>query len=63
LNQQNTQYADPNRNLASYNRSLGGSESFDSFMTTVKSRPINFWDPRYQAKSINAYIRAGFDRQ
>jgi len=63
LNQQNTQYADPNRNLATYNRSLGGPESFDSFMTTVKSRPINFWDPRYQAKSINAYIRAGFDRQ
>jgi len=27
----------------------------------VKSRPVNVWDRRYEATSINAYIRAGFD--
>jgi len=61
LNQQNTQYTDPSRNLGSYNRSLGGSSSFDAFMNTVKNRSINTWNIRYEAKSVNAYIRAGFD--
>jgi len=61
LNQQNQQYSDPDRNLASYNRTLGGAVSFDGFMNTVKRRSINTWDRRYEAKSINAYIRAGFD--
>ncbi len=60
-NQATGPYRDPNRNLASYNASLGGVNSFDGFMNKVKSRPVNVWDRRYEATSINAYIRAGFD--
>lgn len=53
-------YADPGRTLADYNQSLGGDSSFEDFMKTVKSRGLQTWDERYTAKSINSYIRAGF---
>ena len=54
-------YVDPERTLATYNRSLGGNESYDEFMETVTSRPLGTWDVRYTAREINAYIRAGFE--
>lgn len=53
-------YPDPDRTLATYNKALGGSESFDDFMTVVKNRPPNTWDARYTAGAINDYIREGF---
>ncbi len=53
-------YKDPGRTLAEYNASLGGAESYDEFMTKVKTRPLQTWDVKYTAKSINQFIREGF---
>lgn len=55
-------YPDPDRTLGRYNQSLGGANSFDAFMDVVRNRPLQTWDERYTAKSINNYIRAGFGR-
>lgn len=55
-------YPDPGRTLGDYNESLGGANSFDAFMETVKNRSLQQWDERYTAKEINKYIRAGFGR-
>lgn len=53
-------YPDPDRNLADYNASLGGEQSFDAFMQVVLNRPLQSWDERYSAAAINDYIRAGY---
>lgn len=53
-------YQDPGRTLGDYNQSLGGSNDFDEFMNTVKERPLQTWDARYSAQSINDFIREGF---
>ena len=53
-------YVDPDRTLGDYHQSIGGSNDFDAFMNVVLNRPVGTWDERYEAKSINAYIRAGF---
>ncbi|WP_347329649.1 Ig-like domain-containing protein [Marinimicrobium locisalis] len=55
-------YPDPDRTLADYNASLGGVRNFDAFMQVVLTRPLQTWDERYTAYSINDYIRAGFGR-
>jgi hypothetical protein len=53
----------PGRTLADYNANLGGRKSFDEFMNVVLKRPLQTWDNRYMATSINEYIREGFTRQ
>lgn len=52
----------PGRTLADYNASLGGKKEFDDFMKVVLTRPLNTWDTRYTADSINKYVRAGFTK-
>ncbi|HTF83154.1 MAG TPA: Ig-like domain-containing protein, partial [Cellvibrio sp.] len=53
-------YKNPGLTLADYNASLGGTKSYDEFMNKVKTRPLQSWDVKYTAKSVNQYIRAGF---
>lgn len=55
-------YPDPDRTLADYNASIGGTRSFEAFMNIVVNRPLQSWDERYTAYNINDYIRAGFGR-
>jgi hypothetical protein len=55
-------YPAPDRTLADYNASLGGTKSFDAFMTVVLNRQLQTWDERYTASAINNYIRAGFGK-
>ena len=55
-------FSEPGRTLADYNQSLGGEKDFDAFMKKVLNRPLQSWDSRYTADSINNYIRAGFGR-
>jgi len=55
-------YPAPDRTLADYNASLGGTKSFDAFMKVVLNRPLQVWDERYTAAAINKYIRAGFGK-
>lgn len=53
-------FSSPDRTLATYNKALGGAESFDAFMQVALNRPAGTWDTRYTAAAINNYIRAGF---
>lgn len=53
-------YVDPMRTAATYNKSLGGVESFNAFMDKVLSRGLGEWDGRYTAEAINSYVRKGF---
>lgn len=53
-------WVDPDRDLASYNASLGGASSMEAFLEIAMSRPWGTWDHRYTAQAINAYIREGF---
>lgn len=57
---QDTKYVAPGRTLADYNQTLTGTNSFEDFMDAALSRPLQTWDERYSAKSINQYIRDGF---
>jgi len=52
-------FTDPNRNLASYNQSIGGTASFEAFMADAKAASRQNWS-KYSASTVNDYIRAGF---
>ncbi len=53
-------FENPGLTLADYNESLGGDNSFDSFMNVVLNRPIGTWSEELSAKSINTFIRNGY---
>jgi hypothetical protein len=51
-------FVDPSRSVASYNRSLGGQESYDAFMTEARKQQRGNYRENYTAKKVNEYIRA-----
>ena len=53
-------YSDPRRNLATYNATLGGSASFESFMASARTLSRQTWKPSLAAPAAIGYIRAGF---
>lgn len=53
-------YPDPNRNLGTYNASLGGSNSHQAFMAEARNQSRSNWREEYTAEAVIAYIRAGF---
>ena len=55
-------YPDPNRNLRTYNETLGGSADTDLFMSKVILQSRHNWNPEYTACETNNYIRAGFGK-
>ncbi len=55
-------YLDPDRTVATYNLSLGGTESFEAFALEVRRQSKTNWRPAYTAQAVNAYIREGFAR-
>ena len=56
-------FVDPERSVASYNKSLGGEATFDAFANEVRKQSKTNWRKEYTAQAINAYIRAGFERK
>jgi hypothetical protein len=56
----NLAYTDPRRSLASYNASIGGSASLDSFLSAARTLSRQTWKSSLTASSVIAYIRAGF---
>jgi hypothetical protein len=53
-------YTDPERTVASYNASQGGSATFEAFMQEARQQSRANWRPQYAAPVVNAYIRSGF---
>jgi len=53
---------DPARTIATYQKSLGRTESLDAFLEAARSQSRFDWKPEYTATAVNAYIRAGFGR-
>lgn len=70
--QQQASFPNPSRSIAQYDSSIGGSGSFNSFITGARSlskgsalnQPASSatWRTQYLADSVNDYIRAGFGR-
>lgn len=55
-------YPDPNRDIGTYNQSLGGANNLEDFFTAARLQAKTAWDSRYTAEKFNRYIRAGFGR-
>ncbi len=53
---------DPTRTLATYNASLGGAGTFESFIARARQQSKGNWDARYGIDSLLAYFRAGYAR-
>jgi hypothetical protein len=53
-------YPDPERSLATYNQSLGGSATLDAFLVKARQQSRLTWDANFTAVSAGNYIRAGF---
>lgn len=57
---QKVPYVDPERGIASYNASIGGLASYDSFMTGLRSQSRDNWRSAYTAAAVIDYVRKGF---
>src|SRR6266550_3472500 len=53
-------YADPSRNIARYNASLGGIASDDAFITQARLQSRSNWRPAYTARAAIDYVQQGF---
>jgi len=53
-------YPDPNRTIATYMASLGGSPTLDAFMTEARRQAKGNWRAQYTADAVATYIRDGF---
>jgi hypothetical protein len=55
------QFVDPNRDIASYAKSIGLQDaSLEGFLAAARQQQRGHWDPRLTADAVNNYIRAGF---
>ena len=58
-----TGYRDADRTIETYNASLGGAPKLSDFLREARKQSKDNWRPQYTAKSVNEYIRAGFERK
>jgi len=58
--QQQVSYSDPERNIATYLASVGGSGGLQEFINLRRQMAKGSWDERYTAQRVNNYIREGF---
>lgn len=56
-----TQFTDPDRSVASWNKLQGGEASHSAFMSEVRKQSRSNWREKYTARAVNEYVRAGFD--
>jgi hypothetical protein len=55
-------FADPSRSIASYQAGLGGAAGIDGFIDACRAQSRDGWDERYSARTVNAWLQAGFAR-
>lgn len=53
-------YPDPNRDIASYMRSLGKTPTLEAFIAAASEQSRYNWRKEYTAHDVNQYIRDGF---
>ena len=53
-------FDDPDRNLATYQASLGATPSFEAFMAEARLQSKDNWRSEYTAQAVNDYLRNGF---
>ena len=53
-------YPDPSRTAATYDKSLGGTGTDDSFMAQERRQSSTFWRSQYSASAVTDYVKAGF---
>ena len=58
--EQSVNFPDPDRSIATYHASIGGTPSLDAFMLQARLQSKAYWRDQYTAKAVNDYIRAGF---
>jgi hypothetical protein len=61
-NQNLLPYTDPNRDMGTYNGSLGGTATFTAWVTAQRAQSRETWNSAYTAAAENAYIAAGFNK-
>ena len=57
---ENVQFVDPNRDVATYQASLGKQASLEAFIAEARKQSKTNWRPEYTAAAVNNYIRQGF---
>ncbi len=57
---QQINYIDPNRDIASYQSTLGGVASLEEFLLEARKQSKCNWRKEYTAVGVNNYIRKGF---
>jgi hypothetical protein len=55
-------YSSPDRDVASYQRSIGETASVDGFLSAARRLAQGNWSSRFTARSVINHIRAGFGR-
>lgn len=53
-------FDDPDRNLSTYQVSLGGTATFEAFMEEARKQSKDNWREAYTARAVNDYMREGF---
>ena len=53
-------YLDPNRDVASYMASLGGTATLAAFLAAAENQSTSNWNPQYTADAVNSYIPSRF---
>lgn len=59
-NRTQRRYRDPNRTVGTYNRSLGGGATLESFIADARKQSRQNWRPQLTAAAVNDYMRQGF---
>ncbi|HUR29326.1 MAG TPA: hypothetical protein VM509_14150, partial [Planctomycetota bacterium] len=57
---QSPSFPDPERDLASYDRSIGGDGTVAGFLARCRETSKRQWRPELTAVAVNRYVRAGF---
>jgi hypothetical protein len=53
-------YPDPERSLATYDRTIGGPGTAEDFLERARTQSRAAWRPELTASAVNQYLRAGF---
>ncbi|MEK6919334.1 MAG: DUF4215 domain-containing protein, partial [Nanoarchaeota archaeon] len=55
-----TAFLDPDRDISTYMKSLGMTQTLETFLTEARKQSKYNWREEYTAKAVNDYIREGF---
>ena len=59
-NRTQRKYRDPTRNVATYNRAIGGEATMGAFLEAARGQSRQNWRPQLTADAFNDYMREGF---